>query len=129
MDGRLGVRYGSKLRKQVRQIEVLQRKKYICPFCGKTSIKRSAAGIWKCKGCRRSIAGGCWQFSTEAAQTAKTTINRLKKNMEVKNVEEEESEEEKKEVKKEQKKEQKKENKKETKKQNIKGDKKQKSKK
>merc|ERR1712070_515108 len=38
-----------------------------------------ATGIWRCKACRRVIAGGAWEFSTTAAQTAKTTINRLKK--------------------------------------------------
>lgn len=77
--GKYGTRYGAKLRKQVKAIEILQRTKYTCPFCGKTSIKRSAVGIWRCKACRRNIAGGAWEFSTTAAQTARTTINRLKK--------------------------------------------------
>ena len=77
--GKYGTRYGQKLRKQVKAIEILQRTIYTCPFCGKTSIKRAAVGIWKCKACRRNIAGGAWEFSTSAAQTARTTINRLKK--------------------------------------------------
>ncbi len=80
--GKYGTRYGQKLRKQVKAIEILQRTKSICPFCGKKSIKREAAGIWKCRGCRRAIAGGAWEFVTTAATTAKTTINRLKKNLE-----------------------------------------------
>lgn len=77
--GKYGTRYGQKLRKQVKAIEILQRTKYICPFCGKNSIRRFAVGIWRCKACRRNIAGGAWEFSTIAAQTARTTINRLKK--------------------------------------------------
>ena len=77
--GKYGTRYGAKLRKQVKAIEILQRTKYTCPFCGKDSIKRSAVGIWRCKACRRNIAGGAWEFSTTAAQTARSTINRLKK--------------------------------------------------
>ena len=80
--GKYATRYGQKLRKQVKAIEILQRVKSICPFCGKKSIKRQAAGIWKCRGCRRAIAGGAWEFVTTAATTAKTTINRLKKNLE-----------------------------------------------
>ena len=80
--GKYATRYGQKLRKQVKAIEILQRVKSICPFCGKKSIRREAAGIWKCRGCRRAIAGGAWEFVTTAATTAKTTINRLKKNLE-----------------------------------------------
>ena len=80
--GKYATRYGQKLRKQVKTIEILQRVRSICPFCGKKSIRREAAGIWKCRGCRRAIAGGAWEFVTTAATTAKTTINRLKKNLE-----------------------------------------------
>ena len=108
--GKYGTRYGQKLRKQVKAIEILQRKKTICPFCGKTSIKRAAVGIWKCRACKRSVAGGAWEFTTTAATTAKTTIHRLKKNLEAKTVPEE-MEEDVKEGKKEAKKEQKKEKK------------------
>ena len=97
--GKYATRYGQKLRKQVKSIEILQRVRSICPFCGKKSIRREAAGIWKCRGCRRAIAGGAWEFVTTAATTAKTTINRLKKNLESrkeKEIDEEEEEEQKK---------------------------------
>ena len=96
--GKYATRYGQKLRKQVKSIEILQRVRSICPFCGKKSIRREAAGIWKCRGCRRAIAGGAWEFVTTAATTAKTTINRLKKNLESrkeKEIDEEEEEEQK----------------------------------
>ena len=82
--GKYGTRYGQKLRKQVKAFEILQRTKYTCPFCGKASVRRHSVGIWNCKACRRSVAGGAWEYSTSAAQTAKTTINRLKKLMNVK---------------------------------------------
>ena len=101
--GKYGTRYGQKLRKQVKAIEILQRKKNICPFCGKTSIRRSAVGIWKCRACKRSIAGGAWEFITTAATTAKTTIHRLKKNLESKKQPEWEIEEEEKKDKKDKK--------------------------
>jgi large subunit ribosomal protein L37Ae len=77
--GKYGTRYGAKLRKQAKAIEILQRTKYTCPFCGKNSIRRQAVGIWRCRACRRTVAGGAWEFNTSAALTAKTTINRLKK--------------------------------------------------
>ena len=101
--GKYGTRYGQKLRKQVKAIEILQRKKNICPFCGKTSIRRSAVGIWKCRACKRSIAGGAWECITTAATTAKTTIHRLKKNLDIKNQPELEIEEEEKKDKKDKK--------------------------
>ena len=91
--GKYATRYGQKLRKQVKAIEILQRVRSICPFCGKKSIKRQAAGIWKCRGCRRAIAGGAWEFVTTAATTAKTTINRLNKNLESRKKPEKEREE------------------------------------
>ena len=106
--GKYATRYGQKLRKQVKAIEILQRVRSICPFCGKKSIRREAAGIWKCRGCRRAIAGGAWEFVTTAATTAKTTINRLKKNLESRKkpeLEREEDEEEESKVKKQGKKE------------------------
>ena len=92
--GKYATRYGQKLRKQVKAIEILQRVKSICPFCGKKSIRREATGIWKCRGCRRAIAGGAWEFVTTAATTVKTTINRLKKNLESRKKPEKERDEE-----------------------------------
>ena len=114
--GKYATRYGQKLRKQVKAIEILQRVRSICPFCGKKSIKRQAAGIWKCRGCRRAIAGGAWEFVTTAATTAKTTINRLKKNLESRKKPELENEEEDEEEQKTQKKGQKEKGKKKDKK-------------
>ena len=115
--GKYGTRYGQKLRKQAKAIEILQRAKSICPFCGKTTIKRQAVGIWKCRSCRRAIAGGAFEFVTTAATTAKTTINRLKKNIEMRKKPEEEisEEEETKKTKKEKKNVEKKQDKKEKK--------------
>ena len=110
--GKYGTRYGQKLRKQVKAFEILQRTKYVCPFCGKTSVRRHSVGIWTCTACRRSVAGGAWEFSTSAAQTAKSTINRLKKlATEIKNETEVEVEEEDKNDKKKQKKQERKEKK------------------
>merc|ERR1740117_67334 len=79
--GKYGTRYGNSLRKIVKRYEILQRSKYHCQFCGKDSIKRWAGGIFKCraKTCGKTVAGGCWQLTTIAAATVKTTTGRLKK--------------------------------------------------
>ncbi|EAR95362.1 60S ribosomal protein L37a (macronuclear) [Tetrahymena thermophila SB210] len=74
-----GTRYGASLRKVVKKFEITQHAKYGCPFCGKVAVKRAAVGIWKCKPCKKIIAGGAWELTTPPAVTAKTTMNRLKK--------------------------------------------------
>ncbi|KAJ5071542.1 60S ribosomal protein L37A [Anaeramoeba ignava] len=76
--GKYGTRYGSSLRKQIKKIEITQHSKYLCPFCGKESIKRSAVGIWKCKSCYKTIAGGAYTLTTTSAITARSTIRRLR---------------------------------------------------
>merc|ERR1712183_917153 len=48
--------------------------KYTCKFCGKDAMKRSAVGIWKCKSCRKTVAGGAWAPSTSAAVTVRSAI-------------------------------------------------------
>jgi len=62
--GKYGVRYGASLRKQIKKIEITQHAKYTCGFCGKDSVKRDAVGIWTCKGCRKTIAGGAYTMNT-----------------------------------------------------------------
>merc|ERR1712170_291325 len=67
------------LRKVVKKFEVSQHATYVSPFCGKTSVKRQAAGIWRCKRTGKKMAGGAYQLATTAAVTAKATIQRLRR--------------------------------------------------
>jgi len=77
--GKYGTRYGASLRKQVKKIDLQQHAKYPCPFCGKTAVRRESVGIWKCRGCKKTMAGGAWSITTAAAVTARSTIARLRK--------------------------------------------------
>ncbi|KAK6456996.1 protein required for glucose repression and for glucose and cation transport [Scheffersomyces xylosifermentans] len=76
--GKFGVRYGSSLRRQTKKLEVQQHAKYDCSFCGKRTVQRGAAGIWNCKSCRKTVAGGAYTVSTAAAATVRSTIRRLR---------------------------------------------------
>ena len=76
--GKYGTRYGASLRKQVKKAEISQHAKYTCAFCGKTTVKRTATGIWKCKGCRKTLAGGAYVVSTPTAAAIRGTIRRLR---------------------------------------------------
>ena len=79
--GKYGTRYGASLRKQVKKIEIQQHSKYTCSFCGKTSVKRVAVGIWHCKHCRKTVAGGAYTVGTPAAATVRASIRRLRENL------------------------------------------------
>ncbi|EGD83656.1 60S ribosomal protein L43 [Salpingoeca rosetta] len=78
--GKYGTRYGSSLRKQVKKMEISQHATYVCSFCGKTSVKRKAVGIWHCKQCRKTVAGGAYTLGTPAAATVRASIRRLREN-------------------------------------------------
>jgi large subunit ribosomal protein L37Ae len=54
--GRLGARYGKKVRASLDAIEKKQRKKQKCPFCKKEGVKRVSKGIWNCKKCGKKFA-------------------------------------------------------------------------
>eukprot|EP00775_Hariotina_reticulata_P004037 gene4037-4284_t len=58
--GKYGTRYGASLRKQIKKMEVSQHSKYFCQFCGKFAVKRIAVGIWGCKACKKTQAGGAY---------------------------------------------------------------------
>lgn len=76
--GKYGTRYGASLRKIAKKIEITQHATYSCAFCGKEAVKRRAVGIWDCKGCHKTVAGGAWVMTTTAAATVRSTIRRLR---------------------------------------------------
>ena len=81
--GKYGTRYGASLRKMIKKIEISQHSKYTCTFCGKDSMKRTVVGIWSCKACRKTVAGGAYAVSTTAAATARSAIRRLREMQDV----------------------------------------------
>merc|ERR1712241_16502 len=76
--GKYGTGYGASLRKTIKKMEITQHGKYTCSFCGKESMKRSAAGIWGCKSCRKVVAGGAYVYTTTAAATVRSAVRRLR---------------------------------------------------
>ena len=76
--GKYGTRYGASLRKTIKKMEVEQHAKYTCQFCGKDSMKRRAVGIWHCSSCQKTVAGGAWIYSTNAAATVRSAVRRLR---------------------------------------------------
>merc|ERR1711970_1164338 len=76
--GKYGTRYGASLRKVVKKMEVTQHKKYVSPFCGATSLKREAVGIWTCSKTGRKVAGGAWEPHTQNYVVVSMGLKRLR---------------------------------------------------
>ncbi|CAG0887958.1 unnamed protein product [Darwinula stevensoni] len=76
--GKYGTRYGASLRKTVKKMEVTQHATYTCTFCGKEAMKRTCVGIWACKRCKRTVAGGAYIYATTAAVTVRSAVRRLR---------------------------------------------------
>jgi len=72
--GRLGARYGVRARTQVRNIELTQKQKHICPSCGHQKVKRLSTGIWQCGKCGIKFAGGAYTPRTESGQNVEKML-------------------------------------------------------
>ncbi len=62
--GRYGARYGVGIRKSLLKIESKQHKYYPCPFCGAERVRRKAPGIYSCRKCDNTFAGGAYLPTT-----------------------------------------------------------------
>jgi len=71
--GRFGPRYGSQLKKRFLKIELSTNATHKCPNCATPAVKRTSVGIWECKKCNLSFAGGAWIPVTPSGQTAART--------------------------------------------------------
>lgn len=73
--GRFGVRYGTKNRKLVADIEEKMRAGYACSKCGAIKVKRTATGIWKCTKCGNTFTGGSYVPQTSAHLTVLRAVH------------------------------------------------------
>jgi len=72
--GRFQARYGVKSRTIVRNVEVIQKAKHICPACGHKRVKRIGTSIWQCGKCGVKFAGGAYFPKTEAGQNVEKML-------------------------------------------------------
>jgi large subunit ribosomal protein L37Ae len=66
-----GPRYGSSVRKRYVRVTAGLKKAHRCPQCGFLRVKRESVGIWKCKKCSYTFAGGAYMPSTKLGVVAK----------------------------------------------------------
>jgi large subunit ribosomal protein L37Ae len=79
---RFGVRYGSTLRKRVRVIEKKLKTPYACPQCRTKAVHRASVGIWLCRKCGFTFAGGAWIPQTDAGKMAARVGKRMEERAE-----------------------------------------------
>lgn len=48
------------LRKAIAKLEAEMRRKYKCPQCESISVKRVSVGVWQCRKCGHTFAGGAY---------------------------------------------------------------------
>jgi large subunit ribosomal protein L37Ae len=53
-------------------MEISQHARYTCTFCGKITVKREAVGIWNCRSCKKTVAGGAYVVSYVTILTSAT---------------------------------------------------------
>lgn len=67
----LGSRYGSTVRKRYVRVIAGLKKPHRCPQCGFVRVKRQSIGVWKCKKCDYTFAGGAYMPVTKLGVVAK----------------------------------------------------------
>ena len=72
--GRYQARYGVKARTILRNVEIAQRVKHICPSCGHKKVKRIGTSIFQCRKCNTKFAGGAYLPKTESGQNVEKML-------------------------------------------------------
>jgi large subunit ribosomal protein L37Ae len=64
--GRFQARYGVRARSRLRNVELQQRKRHLCPSCKHTAVKRISTAIYQCGKCGVKFAGGSYIPKTDS---------------------------------------------------------------
>ena len=59
----LGAKYGGTLRKRYARIFRTLKTARECPSCSSMRLRRASSGIWKCKSCGYTVAGGAYDLA------------------------------------------------------------------
>lgn len=73
------IRTGVNLRKRWTAIQKEKKTLYRCDACGRDAVKRISNGIWKCKHCGATFAGGAYNLKTETGRTVERILGQMKK--------------------------------------------------
>ena len=85
--GRYQARYGVKARTRIRNVEIIQKAKHICPSCGNKKVKRVGTSIWQCKKCGAKYTGGSYTQTTQPGLESQRIATRVQRELIEKNKE------------------------------------------
>ncbi len=80
--GRFGTRYGRKDRKLIADIEEKMHMGHKCVSCARPTVKRVGTGIWKCRKCGYTFAGGTYMPETTVGRTVSRSIKKATEQVE-----------------------------------------------
>jgi len=64
----LGAKFGGTLRKRYARVFRTLKAARECPSCSSMKLRRTSSGIWKCKSCGYTVAGGAFDLSPPKAR-------------------------------------------------------------
>jgi len=73
----LGTRYGASLRKRYVKVVTEAKRTHRCPQCGAEAVKRESVGVWNCRKCGLTFAGGAYTPVTKLGVVAKRQVKSL----------------------------------------------------
>ncbi len=73
---RFGARYGVSVRRNAGSAMAKRSRKYTCPVCQYQKVERQSVGIWTCKKCDHTFAGGAWEPFTRASEANNRILRR-----------------------------------------------------
>jgi large subunit ribosomal protein L37Ae len=73
----LGTRYGSTVRKRYVKVVTEAKKTHKCPQCGAEAVKRESVGVWNCRKCGHTFAGGAYTPVTKLGVVSKRQVKSL----------------------------------------------------
>jgi large subunit ribosomal protein L37Ae len=73
------IRHGVNLRKRHAAVAKEKSSLYTCDVCGKEAVKRISTGIWRCRHCGATFAGGAYSLKTEVGKTVERLLSQQKK--------------------------------------------------
>lgn len=73
----LGTRYGATVRKRYIKVLSEAKKTHKCPRCGSEAVKRESVGVWNCRKCGHTFAGGAYTPVSKLGAVAKRQVKGL----------------------------------------------------